>query len=88
MKRKYQAVHIPTIAKKNFCNEISLGDYTYEEEIKGRLNDYFNDNIKDEDSRYLLIVSKTPEKICLLNSSNLFLYLFLMFLNHLNTCHL
>ena len=49
MRKKHQAVHISTLAKKNFCNEISLGDYTYEEEIKGRLNDYFNDNIKDED---------------------------------------
>ena len=49
MRKKQQAIHISTSAKKNFCKEISLSDYTYEEEIKEQLNDYFNDNIRDED---------------------------------------
>ena len=49
MRKKQQAIHISTNAKKNFCQEISLSNYTYEEEIKEQLNDYFNNNIKDED---------------------------------------
>ena len=49
MRKKHQAVHISTAAKKNFCNEISLSDYTSDIEIKERLSDYFDDNIKDEE---------------------------------------
>lgn len=49
MRKKHQAIHISTNAKKNFCKEINLSDYTYEEEIKEQLSDYFNDNLKDED---------------------------------------
>ena len=49
MRKKQQAIHISTNAKKNFCQEISLSNYTYEEEIKEQLNDYFNNNTKDED---------------------------------------
>ena len=49
MRKKQQAIHISKIAKKNFCKEISLNDYTYEDEIKEQLIDYFNTNIKDED---------------------------------------
>lgn len=49
MRKKHQAIHISTNAKKNFCKEISLSDYTYEAEIKEQLNEYFNDNLNDED---------------------------------------
>ena len=49
MRKKHQSLHISTTAKKSFCKEISLSDYTYEEEIRDQLNEYFNDNIKDED---------------------------------------
>ena len=49
MRKKHQSLHISTTAKKIFCKEISLSDYTYEEEIRDQLNEYFNDNIKDED---------------------------------------
>ena len=40
---------ISSAAKKNFCNEISLGNFTYESEVKEQLRDFFNDNIKQED---------------------------------------
>ena len=49
MRKKHQSLHISTIAKKNFCKEISLNDYTYEEEIRDQLKEYFDNNIKDED---------------------------------------
>ena len=49
MRKKHQSLHISTTAKKSFCKVISLSDYTYEEEIRDQLNEYFNDNIKDED---------------------------------------
>ena len=49
MRKKHQAVHISTAAKKNFCHEISLSDYTSDMEIKERLSDYFDDNIKEEE---------------------------------------
>ena len=49
MRKKHQAVMISSAAKKNFCNEISLGNFTYESEVKEQLRDFFNDNIKQED---------------------------------------
>jgi hypothetical protein len=49
MRKKHQAVLISSAAKKNFCNEISLGNFTYESEVKEQLRDFFNDNIKQED---------------------------------------
>ena len=49
MRKKHQAVLINSAAKKNFCNEISLGNFTYESEIKEQLRDFFNNNIKQED---------------------------------------
>ena len=49
MRKKHQAVLINSAAKKNFCNEISLGNFTYESEIKEQLRDFFNNNIKEED---------------------------------------
>ena len=49
MRKKHQSVHISTNAKKSFCSEINLGDYTSEIETKDHLTNYFNDNIKDED---------------------------------------
>ena len=49
MRKKHQSVLISTLAKKSFCSEINLGDYTSEFEIKDHLSHYFNDNIKDED---------------------------------------
>ena len=49
MRKKHQAVLISSAAKKNFCNEISLGNFTYESEVKEQLRDFFNDNIKEED---------------------------------------
>ena len=49
MRKKHQAIQISTIAKKNFCKELSLNNYTYEEEIKEQLSEYFNNNLRDED---------------------------------------
>ena len=49
MRKKHQSVLISSAAKKNFCNEISLGNFTYESEVKEQLRDFFNDNIKEED---------------------------------------
>ena len=49
MRKKHQAVLISSGAKKNFCNEISLGNFTYESEQKEQLRDYFNNNINDDD---------------------------------------
>ena len=49
MRKKHQAIHISTIAKKNFFKELSLNNYTYEEEIKEQLSEYFNNNLRDED---------------------------------------
>ena len=49
MRKKHQAVLINSTAKKNFCNEISLGNFTYESEVKEQLKDFFNSNIKPED---------------------------------------
>ena len=46
MRKKHQSVHISTNAKKSFCSEINLGDYTSEIETKDHLTNYFNDNIK------------------------------------------
>ena len=52
MRKKHQAVLINSAAKKNFCNEISLGNFTYESEVKEQLHDFFNNNIKQEDLEY------------------------------------
>ena len=49
MRKKHQAVLISSAAKKNFCNEISLANFTYESEVKEQLRDFFNNNIKQED---------------------------------------
>ena len=49
MRKKHQSVLISSAAKKNFCNEISLGNFTYESEVKEQLRDFFNNNIKQED---------------------------------------
>ena len=49
MRKKHQAVLISSAAKKNFCNEISLGNFTYESEVKEQLRDFFNNNISQED---------------------------------------
>ncbi len=49
MRKKHQAVLISSGAKKNFCNEISLGNFTYEIEQKEQLRDFFNNNINDDD---------------------------------------
>ena len=49
MRKKHQAVLINSSAKKNFCNEISLGNFTYETEQKEQLRDYFNNNLNEED---------------------------------------
>ena len=49
MRKKHQAVLINSAAKKNFCNEISLGNFTYESEQKNQLRDFFNNNINDDD---------------------------------------
>jgi len=53
MRKKHQAVLINSAAKKNFCNEISLGNFTYESEVKEQLGDFFNNNIKQEDLEYV-----------------------------------
>ena len=53
MRKKHQAVLINSAAKKNFCNEISLGNFTYESEVKEQLRDFFNNNIKQEDLEYV-----------------------------------
>ena len=45
MRKKHQSVHISTYAKKSFCSEINLGDYTSDMEIKDHLTNYFNDVI-------------------------------------------
>ena len=49
MRKKHQAVLISSAAKKNFCNEISLGNFTYESEVKEQLREFFNNNIRQED---------------------------------------
>ena len=49
MRKKHQAVLISSAAKKNFCNEISLANFTYESEVKEQLRDFFNNNIKQDD---------------------------------------
>lgn len=49
MRKKHQAVLISSVAKKNFCNEISLGNFTYDSEVKEQLRNFFNENIKQED---------------------------------------
>ena len=49
MRKKHQALLISSAAKKNFCNEISLANFTYESEVKEQLRDFFNNNIKQED---------------------------------------
>ena len=49
MRKKHQSVLISSAAKKNFCNEISLGNFTYESEVKEQLRGFFNNNIKQED---------------------------------------
>lgn len=49
MRKKHQSVLITSTAKKNLCNEISLGNYTYESEVKEQLRDFFNSNINQED---------------------------------------
>ncbi len=49
MRKKHQAVLISSAAKKNFCNEISLGNFTYESEVKEQLRDFFNNNINEDD---------------------------------------
>ena len=49
MRKKHQSVLISSVAKKNLCNEISLGNYTYESEVKEQLRDFFNNNIQQED---------------------------------------
>ena len=49
MRKKHQSVLISSAAKTNFCNEISLGNFTYESEVKEQLRDFFNNNIKQED---------------------------------------
>ena len=49
MRKKHQAILISSTAKKGFCNEISLGNFTYESEIKEQLSQFFNKNIKQED---------------------------------------
>ena len=40
---------ISSASNKNFRNEISLGNFTYESETEEQLHDFFNDNIKEED---------------------------------------
>ena len=74
MRKKHQAVHISTLAKKNFCNEISLGDYTYEEEIidfdkmmadmEDLANRYAIANKINEEIIIVLIVYETPTNPC------------------------
>ena len=49
MRQRHQAINISTYAKKNFCNEISLNNYTYEEELKEHLREYFSQNLREED---------------------------------------
>ena len=49
MRQRHQAMNISTYAKKNFCNEISLNNYTYEEELKEHLREYFSQNLREED---------------------------------------
>ena len=49
MRKKHQAVLISSAAKKNFCNEISLGNFTYESEVKEQLREFFNNNINQDD---------------------------------------
>ena len=49
MRKKHQAVLISSAAKKNFCNEISLGNFTYESEVKDQLREFFNNNISEDD---------------------------------------
>ena len=49
MRKKHQAVLISSAAKKNFCNEISLGNFTYESEVKDQLREFFNNNINEDD---------------------------------------
>ena len=52
MRKKHQAVLISSAAKKNFCNEISLGNFTYDSEVKEQLREFFNNNLKQEDLEY------------------------------------
>lgn len=49
MRKKHQSVLISSAAKKNFCSEISLENFTYESEVKEQLRNFFNNNIKQED---------------------------------------
>ena len=49
MRKKHQSILISSNAKKNVCNEISLGNYTYESEVKEQLRDFFKNNIREED---------------------------------------
>ena len=49
MRKKNQAILISSAAKKNFCNEIYLVNFTYESEVKEQLRDFFNNNINQED---------------------------------------
>ena len=62
MRKKHQAVLISSAAKKNFCNEISLGNFTYESEVKEQLRDFFDHNIKQEDLEYANEEEKEKEK--------------------------
>jgi hypothetical protein len=49
MRKRHQALLISSQAKKKICNELSINNASYEIEQKKLLNNYFKENIDDED---------------------------------------
>ena len=63
MRKRHQAILISSNAKKNICNEISLNLDSYEVEQKQILNNYFKENISQEDIDLSKKKEKSPENV-------------------------
>lgn len=62
MRKRHQALIISSQAKKKICNELSINNISYEIEQKQMLNNYFKDNIDDEDIEVQTKTQKNEEK--------------------------